>query len=251
MSQKGKKLLPEVIELALVTLQQKEPILRTKITKEPEFWFRQMEEPKIDFKTEKAKDHNNWWIDELEKEIEIKFNTETGPLWRTIYYESSNDDDDTNILIFTFHHAILDGGSIMAFYEKFLSICAQIDSNKNKLINDFDFTPSEISKPMKELWKQPIGWFSGIKFICKMIYNHFTGNLLNIYSPKDWNSPGFENSEFPRHTRIFPLSLNENQLNELKLKCKAHNVTIHSAISAVALVSYVKYYNGNNFNFAC
>lgn len=200
-----------------------------------------MEEIKIDFTIGKAKKYDDWWIDELEKQLEIQFNSTTGPLWRTIYYES---DGTPTVLIFTFHHALVDGGSIMAFYEKFLSICAQLDTSNLEDAKIEETGQVEICRPINEIWKQPVGWFHGIKFIGKLLYYHFTKQFPTTYSPETWKSPGYFDSNHPRHSRIFPLTLNETQLNKLKLKCKLHDVTIHSAISAVAILAYIQYYNG-------
>ena len=210
-----------------------------------------MEDPYVDFTIDAARDYPNWWIDEFQHDIERKFNSTDGPLWRVTIYENQHEQNDPTVLIFTFHHCAFDGGSIMSFYNKFLTLCAAFDEDDSR--SDVFAVPPRpgIYRNPMEIWNHPVSWWKGISTLLGGIFNYVTGKYAVTFSPDLFNSPGLENPEEEAHTRIYPFSLEGDVLSELKSKCKANSVTIHSAISAAALLAYINSYNGKHTRSLC
>ncbi|RXG55381.1 hypothetical protein Avbf_09251 [Armadillidium vulgare] len=90
-------------------------------------WFCRMAEEKIDFEVLRKK----FPRDIMEEEITKNFNSEDGPLWRAKLVfenneanESSANEKPSNIcnILFTFHHAIMDGFTTFNMCNNFLKI---------------------------------------------------------------------------------------------------------------------------------
>ena len=221
----------------------RESLLRVGISEEDDgktLYFRQMKEPCVLFDVRPSGDVENWWIDELQNEIELKFDN-NGPLWRAIYYTPHLDDEEV-VMIFSFHHSAFDGGSIMSFYDKFLSLCNEYSEDINTSFPDIVIQP--LTPSIFDLWKySAYWWIFGCMAILKLLWTVFTGRFVKVYSDEKSLSPGFVDKDMKKCTRIYPFKLDSSILQQLKLQCKEHNVTIHSALSSASILGYFDYYN--------
>jgi hypothetical protein len=101
-----------------------------------------------------------------------------------------------------------------------------------------------IPASIETLWKQPVSWFGGLKFLVRMLWHSF--RLEPTYSSEKFQSPGLSNPAIGEHTRIYPIRLPAETLKAIQTSCKAQNVSVHSALSAAAFIGYHKYYQSNS-----
>ena len=246
--QSVEQLTENIIQKALVTLSQKQPLLRMRLGREGQ-WFTYMKEManfKIDFKTCMSSD----WIEVMEDELKPAFDAESGPLWRVRFLPKATFGDEPHeksllkmCCIFTIHHSIADGIACCNLFADFVSFLNEIMNN-----NIISPMPMPILPPMEYyidfinsrsikdtmIWNLTGYIFSTIYFI-KCMIRKLAEDQLIVKNPEDI----LANCIKPPHKRtLIPAELGEKETSKLLSACKKHKVTVHSFVETAACIAY-------------
>ena len=206
----------------------------------------------IDFRVKEERDTEDWWVDELQNDIEEKFNSISGPYWRVTLFISFDNTIDVkekdNYLLFTFHHAVFDGAAIMAFYQKFLKVYAFLD--EGGVFDDQQIgkiIPFTEAPPINsgDVCEKKIYWWTLVKTIFRYVYYFYFTNRC-VYDKSRWIKEGYTTGVSEEaHTTLLPFKLEAEDLNALKVACKKRNVTLHSAVVAATQLAFKETYQGD------
>ena len=148
----GVQLHPEMVRQALVLLAKRYPLLRMKsVVKDPTKgepvgeYFTEVEDPsETNFKV--IKDYSPDDLETVfERESEIPLDFKLGPLWRAILLKEIHvleEDFYKNAIVFTFHHVITDGRSIIIMLEQLLCYLTLLYEGQEILVESMPFLPS-------------------------------------------------------------------------------------------------------------
>ena len=155
----------KLLRRALKRVAAKHPMLRSKIVKSSDgvevddddvisedlLLFEEDDNFHLDLEVLKLDD----WLPVCEEEARKKFSPKA-PLWRVKLLNSAEEETTlssasfrvfSNVLIFTFHHAIIDGQSIMRFYDQLLDqlcLCSQTEDEYLPKVTPLSMLPSSI-----------------------------------------------------------------------------------------------------------
>ena len=143
---------PEMVRKALILLAKRYPMLRMKVAKKlhdngerVKEYFTELQDPNaINFKV--LKDFTSDDLEPVfERESDIPLDLKVGPLWRAILSDERfvvSEEAFKNAMIFTFHHVITDGRSILAMLEQLLCYLKMLCEGQEVLVESMPFRPS-------------------------------------------------------------------------------------------------------------
>lgn len=224
------------------------PHLRLEVgTRNGEWWFKEMDEMKVDVDEIVTKDIMHTFELLLKRKIDL----ENGPLWFVRFVKLDNNDPthapllskDTKcrfVCLFGFHHNFSDGTTNMKFCNVFLNVINEILQNKPvdmkveaKLAEPHHDRMAERLKT-DERW--PTYWWL-ISYFCQRFYKGVIsyGKQTSNYTDH-YKQPVHDEAS----TRILPHELDEETTTKLMARCKAEKTTLNSAFTAVANVALYK-----------
>ena len=241
-----------VVRKALVMLSKRYPMLRMKFewiesrsSGVTHRYLTEIEHPNsINF----CEEDTECWQERLEEELQTPFDVGVGPLWRVIRLKEQYNGTDNkykNTLLFTFHHSICDGISIMTLYDQFLEYLNQC-YHGNEEANGIESMP--LLPPLQDLVKQQITLpcWKAVLFIAKMKLTqlfksfHRSRNIfLQKFPPVITTNPSVV-----KRTCIIPRILSKEETKEIEKHCKAHKCTVAGALTASAALALGKIIQG-------
>ncbi len=118
----------DIVRQALDVLQRRHPFLRVRIVGDgKDYFFEDGNVSEIPVRVIVREDAEHW-LRIMEHEINHRLDSTRGPLAQCIYLAGEN---DLGELIFTFHHAIVDGASVSKLLDEFMETCAAIHAGES------------------------------------------------------------------------------------------------------------------------
>ena len=268
-----------VLNSALLTLAQRHPLLRAKIAYENgKAYWQELSEITIDLRVDGTKN----WLKCFENNFAEKFNTETGPLWRMTYLpEIMSDFDDgafehNCVLVWSFHHAIIDGHARAKLLNELVDILSESMSNgishesiayRNRNLQKImrkrsgnyntniapgqsdeakmkNTVPESLESYVKSYLSQKVIPHLTTLPVCKQIHAFWTDREAipnkNAFVEHIGVVQNIE-PEIERKTSLVPLRFSVDETKTLLRACKMHGVSVQSAIQAAAAVSMTKF----------
>lgn len=204
---------------ALKRLQEKHPILATAVTLDEQGmpWFESIN-PRTDIPVrivERSTD--TLWQEETVKEWNTGFDTQNGPLIRTVWIRG----EKVSELLLVFHHCMCDGGSAVALVKELLLLMDQPDANigTEKIFTKLeDVVPATILRSRRKIFRA--------KFLGKAGYLLLHALPLKkkaIDRGKDY---------------LLSWKLTEQETADLISNCKTSGVTVNTVISLAVLSAF-------------
>uniref|UniRef100_A0A6P8HYN9 Uncharacterized protein LOC116294330 n=1 Tax=Actinia tenebrosa TaxID=6105 RepID=A0A6P8HYN9_ACTTE len=197
-------------------------------------WFKEMEDKsRIIFKTIKETARN--WEGIFEQESQRSFDMGNGPLWRVTMLQEFFDSDKRhyeNCLIFTFHHIICDGGSIMALYSQFLEYVNDLKAGKNVEVESMKLLEPCLSlmshKIQATFLEKTLFYF--LPFVLRvrsLFFKPKKNSFLEVFPPVILQNPSVE-----KKTVVIPRVIKADEMSKIIKSSKQHKCTIHGTITA-------------------
>ena len=250
-------LAPEMARKALILLAKRYPLLRMTIIKKShnggpvKEYFMEVEDPgEIKFKVLK-----DFSADDLEavieRESDIPLDFNFGPLWRAILLNEiyvAEKDTYKNAFVFTFHHVITDGRSILAMLEQLLCYLTMLYEGQEVLVESMPFrpstahlmrhccTPSVLDKTVFTV-TQILSRFSAFLFKSPKPENLFLSNYPPVFT---------RNSAAPNKTSVVYREMSPDETLSLIKKCKMEKCSVHGAITAATHIAMAKILQNGN-----
>ena len=229
-----------VIRKALVMLSKRYPMLRMKfewIEGVTHRYLTEMKDPHyIEFLDEDHFDAESW-PERLEEELLRSFDVKVGPLWRVIRLKEQYNDADNkykNTLLFTYHHSICDGISMMALYDRFLEYLDVDDVNRVESMSLLPRLPDLIKH------HTTLPWWKACLFKLKLKWTQVT-QMIKTRSTKNiylQNFPAVKENPFTtRKTCVIPRNLSKEETLQLIRHCKANRCTVTGTLMAITAVA--------------
>ncbi|NER52788.1 MAG: hypothetical protein F6J92_40360 [Symploca sp. SIO1A3] len=216
-----------VIKQSLSLLQQHHPYLQMHIVKNTDgMYFEAKEASEIPLRIiERNKE--NQWLEVIEEELNHKIDSRQGPLIKSAYIPAAIGSDIFD-LIFTIHHSISDGASLIQLCREFLDYCARITEGEQLKVERLPMTP-----PVEQLLprSKTALQFGIFLFILKFILNQLLKKprqlSYDIYCPVS-----------EQKVRLINLCLNEKQTKQLCKLCNQERTTVTGALNAAMLLTF-------------
>ena len=243
---------PEMVRKALMLLVERHPLLRMKIVKKShgngkpvkEYFTELQDLSEINFRV--LKDFN---VDDLEpvfeRESEIPLDLKVGPLWRASLLDEHcvvGKKAFKNAIVFTFHHVITDGRSILAMLEQLLCYLTMLHEGQDVLVESMPFRPST-AHLMRHCCTPSV--LDKAVFTATSILSRLRAFLFK--SPKAENlylvnyPPVFtRNSAAPNKTSVVYREVSHDETLSLIKKCKLEKCSVHGAITAATHIAMAK-----------
>ncbi|KLT71296.1 non-ribosomal peptide synthetase [Flavobacterium sp. ABG] len=176
----------------------------------------------LDIQTLNSKEQEEFINAFMVSERKVPFDVNTAPLWRINLFTVSPFNE---VLVFQFHHAILDGWSVASLYTELFQIYKQLSNNLKYEINYLKISNKEavIDELFKKKSQKNIEfWGNEIKSV----------QNLNIFNTK---------STYQQFSKSYDLDIKE----KLQKKCKEDNITLKTLIYG-ALVYTIKLLSTEN-----
>ena len=204
-------------------LPHRHPLLNVRIEiKEGEPFFVSKDVPPIPLRVE-ARQSDDHWQGEAEKEINQLFSWSTGPLVRVVLLESPNACD----VLLTFHHVIGDGMSGVYLMRDLLNLAGIISRGNTCEIESLPERP-----PVEELLPQSAHGVRGLVKTGALIVKQVT-NII-IRRPRKLPLDGDPFSP-DRRARIIHSMLSPEETEFLMDRCHKETATVHGALCAAIL----------------
>ncbi len=218
-----------VIKQSLSLLQQHHPYLQMHIVKNTDgMYFQAKEASEIPLRiVERNKE--NQWLEVIEEELNHKIDSLRGPLIKLAYIPAGMGSDIFD-LIFTIHHSISDGVSLIQLCREFLDYCARIAEGEQLKVKMLPMTPPVEQLLPKSKTALQFGLFL---FILKFILNQLVKKPPQL--SHDIDCPVSE-----QKVRLINLCLNEKQTKQLCKLCNQEGTTVTGALNAAMLLTFQK-----------
>ncbi|XP_077865127.1 uncharacterized protein LOC144351292 [Saccoglossus kowalevskii] len=158
-------------------------------------------------------------------------------------------DNYETCIIFTYHHCIMDGTSMMKFSSQLLNIL-------NQLVVDercFEGEPKLISFPpdRRHLFKEQSWWMNYFTPILNKFLRRYTdeNDLVKVFTTENklikWftSEANFGVDELPR-TGIIPMSFSKSFTSRLISMCRKNHCTVHGAVTAATAIAAARIIQG-------
>jgi|GEM_PF-4205656 len=216
-----------VIKQSLSLLQQRHSYLQMHIVKSKDgMYFNTKETPEIPLRiVERNKE--NQWLEVIEEELNQKMNSLRAPLIKLAYIPAVIGSDIFD-LIFTIHHSISDGVSLIQLCREFLDYCARVAEDQPVEIEKLPLSP-----PIEELLpiSKTVLQFRIFLFTLNLLLNQLLKKPLQL--SHDVECPVSE-----QKSRLIHRFLNEKQTKELCKLCKNERTTVTGALNAAMLLAF-------------
>ncbi|KXJ06309.1 hypothetical protein AC249_AIPGENE24330 [Exaiptasia diaphana] len=234
---------PDMVKRALVLVQERYPLLRMRVHGLTSKFKEMKDHFKVDFKTMNYYDPQEW-VQAFEEESLIPFDLDQGPLWRVSMLKEHFDGHHyENSLLFSFHHIICDGTSIMALYNTFLQYLNDLQNN-----NDVDVESMALNPPLAHFIGHKLHSSLLEKCLFKMlptlikIKNMLVKPAQNI-SLATFPPPILQDPSIVKRTSVIPAVLRKDELSQLLMLGKKHGCTFHSVITAATRLAMAQILN--------
>jgi NRPS condensation-like uncharacterized protein len=197
-------------------------------------YFVEMENALVDF----MQLDNSDWVPVLEKELKTLFHSSNGPLWRVRMLESREEDGIHRVpLVFSFHHGLLDGISIMKVYKEFLGFMDAIAAGDEPTFECIPLSPSLDTCLGIKPWGRVVLSIAslGIRLLLRTRFRpdrspKMISNFLAACRPSE-----------PDHTTtVHPIAFSAEETRRILAKSKEMGVTVHGTCTASAAVAFQK-----------
>ncbi|NEP59264.1 MAG: hypothetical protein F6K31_19985 [Symploca sp. SIO2G7] len=219
----------QVIKQSLFLLQQRHPYLQMHIAKNTDgMYFVTQEINEIPLRiVEKTKE--NQWLEVIEEELNHKIDSLRSPLIKLAYIPAAIGSDLFD-LIFTIHHSISDGVSLIQLCREFLNYCASITDGKQVEVDQLPVSPPVEKFLAKVSTVLPLRI---LLFQLKLILNQLLKKTVQLSA--DVNCPVSE-----QKSRLIHHFLNEKQTKQLCQLCKKEQTTVTGALNAAMILAFKK-----------
>jgi hypothetical protein len=232
-----------LVELSLSQMQLKHPLLSASVwhnEKDEYFFVKSDKKPKV---IEVPSSTN--WVDKMKQLINCSSCIPDGELpWETYLIHRENEREKD--LLFRFHHALFDGGSVVSLMCDLIRFC---EVNYSRQCGEEP--DQELLNFTQKILPLPLPLEEGI--LNNKEYEH----LKNIKPQQQQQQQEtefppmlpFEEKEIPfseRKMSFQVVSFTPETLEGLNKNCKVHSVTVNSAIVAAALISSEKHFFKTN-----
>jgi hypothetical protein len=179
------------------------------------------------------------WIEIFEDELLQGFDLSSGPLWRVVRLKEEFDptcDKYHNTIVFTFHHAICDGVSIMNYFDKLLEVMDKIFYGD---LLDKNLEPLPLLEPLMVLLKHHIEvpWMEALSLKVKhALQTVFKKPVRNVFLDR-FPPPLQRNPEIKPKTHMIPSSISVEDTAIFLKNCKMHKCTVGGALGASMAIS--------------
>ena len=217
----------DIIKQSLLLLQQRHPFLQMQIVKNRDgMYFAAQETPEIPLRIVK-RNKENQWLEVIEEEFNQKIDSLRDPLIKLAYIPAASGSDVFD-LIFTIHHSISDGVSLIELCREFLDYCARIAEGEQVEVERLPMSP-----PVEQLFpiSRTLLQFRVFLFKLKLLFNQLLKKARQLAS--DLYSPVSEHK-----VRLIHRFLNEKQTKQLCQLCKKEETTVTGALNAAMLLAY-------------
>lgn len=191
------------------------------------------------------------WKGVLEDELLRGFDLSRGPLWRVTRFKEvfdSTSNTYNNTILFTFHHSICDGVSIINFFDKLLEVMDKLFYGD---LLDKNLKPLPLLEPLPVLIEHhtELPWTQILRLKLEH-YIHRLQALLKL-SPKNlflerFPPPVRSDSMVKSKTVLKPSSLTVEDTAVFVNNCKVHNCTVGGALAATLAIAVRNLLNSND-----
>lgn len=211
---------------AINKMKERHPLLSTRVVydKDNIAWFHNDNIPEIPLRIVN-RESDNQWQNELMYENRIPFNIFSGPLIRFVLVKSSQVSD---FMVFC-QHSICDGRALVYLIRDILTHTADPDMEIKPLSLPPMLSPEDLSSYIP---KKSIGRSIKNYMINRM--NDKWRNDMVTFDQEDFENIHKVYWQWHKY-RIEFMELSEDQTSNLVSKCRKHNVTVNSALSAAFL----------------
>ncbi|MGD2248627.1 MAG: condensation domain-containing protein [Candidatus Methanofastidiosia archaeon] len=213
----------DVLSKALNILSQRHPVLKTRITiKEGTPVFVSENVPEIPLQI-KERTSDNFWQEEIEKEMNHQFAWSEGPLVRVVLLKGSPKSD----ILVTFHHTIGEAASGMYFMLHVLQLIESITKGEIPDINPFPERP-----PLEEMLPQSARRIHGLAKTGALIGKQLASIIFQHPQklPKDGDVFAVN-----RVAHVIHHVLSPEETTALIDKCREESTTVHGAVCTAVL----------------
>ena len=176
------------------------------------------------------------WQERLETELVTPFESDAGLLWRVVRMQEEYNDSTKkykNTVLFTFHHSICDGISMMTLLEQFWAYLEQCleKSDEVEKVQSMCLLP-----PLQELVKHKVEmtWWKALLFVFKLKIGQLSKSVrrpkhlfFQRFPPVIMTDPSIT-----RKTCFIPMVLSERETTQLITQCKMNHCTVTGALTA-------------------
>ena len=215
-----------VIKHSLSLLQKRHPHLKMHIVKNTDgMYFADQENREIPLKIVKRRQENQW-REVIEEELNHKIDSLKNPPIKLAYIPSAIGSNLFD-LIFTIHHSISDGVSLIQLCREFLDYCARITAGEQVEVDQLPLSP-----PVEELLplSRTVLPLSIFLFKLKFLLNELLKN------PRQF-SPDVYCPVSKQKSRLIHHFLDEKQTKQLCQLCKQEQTTVTGALNAAMLIA--------------
>lgn len=273
MLQTKQPLTADNIQEAASNLMLHHPMLRTSYveTEMLKFVLQPMPNPQLDFKELEETD----WKNVISNEVTKPFDTQTGPLWRVTYLpyvkynkEKANyktnksQDDDTDFsdypyeccVVFTFHHAAVDGVSYTWLYDEFLTnLQCVMKGNKPQNVDSMPMlAPLEYylhDNIDTNIFEDTISYVLSFLLWIPGIPSRMIGSVAqwNLYT-KTFGSEIERHPNMTLSSSLVPMEFSKEHTQLLLKCCKANKTSVQGAVQAASLLAIATMLQGGELN---
>ena len=248
---------PEMARKALILLAKRYPLLRMKIVKKThnggpvKEYFMEVDDPS-EIKFEVLKDFSADDLEAvIERESDVPLDFNLGPLWRAILLNEiyvAEKDTYKNAIVFTFHHVITDGRSILAMLEQLLCYLTMLYEGQEVLVESMPFRPST-AHLMRHSCTPSV--LDKAVFTVTSILSRLRAFLFKSPNPQNVflsNYPPVftRNSAAPNKTSVVYREVSPGETLSLIKKCKMEKCSVHGAITAATHIAMAKILQNGN-----
>jgi hypothetical protein len=213
---------PDLLRRALDALQAARPLLRVRVERGELPAFSSDGVPRIPLRCVAGGEEDRWSA-ELEDELNLGFAWERGPLIRATLIRGQGSSD----LLFTLHHAIVDGAALNYVVRDVLQTAAAL------LVGGPVPAPTPVRPPLEVLLPPEGHGLAALRGAARSAARHLAGAVQRParLPPDGAAPPGL------RRTRVLALELDPAEASALSRRCRAEGVTVHGALVAALLQS--------------
>ncbi len=225
---------PAALRRALDALEKRHPLLWVRIEKAAgQYFFDRRRATAIALRLVE-RDGDQAWIDEVENELDTRLDVGAeGPL-RCVYLQARAPGEDGlgqgAEILFTFHHAIMDGASAVSLLAELLAACAAAEAGGDPEIGE----PLSPLPAAEELFPPPYqGWRRRAR-LAVFLLRQLGREVFDRWRAKGrWHAPPCG----PTRSRILSFRLSEAETAALVRRSRRRRLTLHSVFEAALLLA--------------
>ncbi len=227
----------ETLKNVFIVMQKRHPALRVSLKKEKTRHVFVMDTaPEIPIKIYHDRDPDRWHKI-VEEELHTYVDYLNGPLLRLTYLPAANNGKE-KVIIFTFHHSIIDAVSLTNLIHEMLLLFQNPNtfSIKGEVIEETFLPPAQNFFPIAHRGVK--GRLNLLRFIFRQMADEFNYRLRSRTNRKD-------KVHLSSRGKILPLRLTKKQSSLIVKLSRKKRVTVNSLLNAAMLMALQKHiYNG-------